>query len=69
MARFICGLLGGGAAGALAWWLGDGDMALAIFVGCMVALIIWFTRAADEIIESGAVFGRSLVRIIEDLLP
>lgn len=51
MTRFILGLLLGVVAGVLAYWLSHGNVALAIFVGLMLAMIVWFTKVADEIIE------------------
>lgn len=56
MARFFVGLFAGVLAGGIAW-LFKHDTGLVIFVGLCVALIVWFTRVADEIVDAVIGFG------------
>lgn len=67
MRRFFAGLLADLLAGAIAWFFSDGNLALTIFVGLLVALIIWFTRLADEISGVALEFGGAILRGLDKL--
>jgi hypothetical protein len=49
--RFLVGLILGVVAGFVAWFVSDGNWPVTIFVGALVALIVWFTKIADDIAD------------------
>lgn len=67
MGRFIIGLILGALAGFIAWYF-SGSVPLTVFVGSLVALIVWFTKAADDILDFALEFGRSIVGALGKIL-
>lgn len=51
MRRFMVGLVLGIASGAIAWY-STYSVAATAFVGAMVALTVWFTKASDWVVEA-----------------
>lgn len=51
MIRFIVGLAAGLVSGGIAWFFSH-NVALTFFVGPLVAMTIWFTQVADDIVDA-----------------
>jgi hypothetical protein len=49
--RFIVGLAAGLVSGGIAWFFSH-NVALTFFVGPLVAMTIWFTQVADDIVDA-----------------
>lgn len=67
MKRFSWGLCCGVGAG-LAVYLVTGHIAAAIVVALAVAVIIWFSRVGDLVVDIGDLVGDALVKGWDDII-
>lgn len=62
MKRFWWGLVVGGVAGALTYLVTD-VVSFALYVGGVMAALVWFTRIGEVVEEAGEAFFEALGRI------